>query len=152
MFPDNEFSDGLENLEMMLSTIKGFGNKLPSACQNSCPETWSVIDNLLLKYGSDYGIAERANRVVRYGIGMYGKAGLPIAPRVVARMSFAFEATGISSYLWIAGKIMERFGFETGEDLHGSFREVYERSTNKMLTLLTEKTPIGIPDGEFRLY
>ncbi|KAF7347911.1 hypothetical protein MVEN_01549000 [Mycena venus] len=86
--------DALENLEVMLHVIQGFGEELPPACQTSCRDAWNVLDAFLVKYGADYNIAERTTRVIRHGITLFGDTALPVVPLVVARMSFAFEATG----------------------------------------------------------
>jgi len=131
----------------MLHVIHSFGEELPAACQNSCEEAWSVFDSFIAKYGSDYDIAERTTRVLRHGVNLFGNAALPVAPSVVARMSFAFETTGFPSYLWIAGKIIGRFGNEENETLRLSFQEIYERSTNKVVSLLQLKSPRDMPDG-----
>ncbi|KAJ7225605.1 armadillo-type protein, partial [Mycena pura] len=139
-------SDGLDNLEVMLHVIQGYGEELPPACHNSCEEAWTVLNAFLAKCGGDYDIAERTTRVLRHGITLFGDAALPVAPSVVARMSFAFEATGYPSYLWIAGKVIHRYGNEEDADLRGSFQEVYERSTNSIVSLLQSKSASDIPD------
>jgi transportin-3 len=131
----------------MLHIIHSFGEELPSACQNSCQEAWAVFDSFLVKYGSSYDIAERTTRVLRHGITLFGDACLPVAASVVARMSLGFEATGFPSYLWIAGKIIGSFGNKNNQALQGTFQEVYERSTNKVVSLLQTKPPGDIPDG-----
>ncbi|KAF8213141.1 armadillo-type protein [Mycena galopus ATCC 62051] len=141
-----EVGNGLDNLEVMLHVIQGFGEELPPACQTSCRDAWNVLDAFLVKYGADYDIAERTTRVIRHGITLFGDSALPVVPFVVARMSFAFEATGYPSYLWIAGKMIQRYGNEEDADLRGSFREVYERSTNSIVSLLQSKSPSDIPD------
>lgn len=141
-------TDGLENLEIMLHIIHSFGEELPSACQNSCQEAWAVFDSFLLKYGSSYDIAERTTRVLRHGITLFGDASLPVAASVVARMSLGFEATGFPSYLWIAGKVIGCFGNENNQVLQRAFREMYERSTNKVVSLLQTKPPGDVPDGK----
>jgi len=142
-------SDGLENLEVMLHVIQGFGEELPPACQNTCQEAWVIFDRLLAKYGLNYDLAERATRVLRRGIDLFGNTVVPIAPSVIARMSFAFEATGYPSFLWIAGKVLGRFGSEQDPTLKGAIREIFERSTNKVASLLHIKSPGEIPDGKF---
>ncbi|KAJ7492711.1 armadillo-type protein [Mycena latifolia] len=141
-----DVGNGLENLEVMLHVIQGFGEELPPACQTSCEEAWAVLNAFLSKYGADYNIAERTTRVIRHGITLFGEAALPVVPSVIARMSFAFEATGYPSYLWIAGKMIHRYGNEEDMDLRGSFQEIYERSTNSIVSLLQSKTPSDIPD------
>jgi len=141
-----DVGNGLENLEVMLHVIQGFGEELPPACQTSCADAWTILDRFLVKYGADYDIAERTTRVIRHGITLFGDNALPVVPSVVARMSFAFEATGYPSYLWIAGKMIHRYGNEEDTDLRGSFQEVYERSTNSIVSLLQSKSPRDIPD------
>ncbi|KAJ7125671.1 armadillo-type protein [Mycena crocata] len=141
-----DVGNNLENLEVMLHVIQGFGEELPQACQTSCGEAWVVLNALLSKYGGDYDIAERTTRVIRHGITLFGDTALPLVPSVVARMSFAFEATGYPSYLWIAGKAIHRYGNEEDVDLRGSFQEIYERSTSSIVSLLQSKSPSDIPD------
>lgn len=139
--------DDLENLESMLDVVKGFGDELPTACKEKCSESWGIFDHFLLKYGLDSTIADRSTRVIRHGISLFGRSALSVAPSVVARMSFAFETTGSPSYMWIASKVIAEFGHDEGQDLRGSFQEVYERSTNKVASLLQEHRPDQIPDG-----
>ncbi|KAJ6621643.1 armadillo-type protein [Mycena sp. CBHHK59/15] len=141
-----DVGNGLENLEVMLHVIQGFGDELPPACQTSCQEAWAVFNAFLAKYGADYDIAERTTRVIRHGITLFGDAALPMVPSVVARMSFAFEATRYPSFLWIAGKMIHRYGNEEDPDLRGSFQEIYERSTNSVVSLLQSKSASDIPD------
>ncbi|GBE77835.1 ARM repeat-containing protein [Sparassis latifolia] len=139
-------ANGLENLEVMLGVIDTFGEELPSACQNSCQEAWSFFDPFLAKYGSDYHICERTTRVLRLGLNFFGPAARPLLPSVLTRMSTAFEVTGFSSYLWIAGKIVGRFGNDDDTALRNAFKEVFERSSKKLVGILQQKTPSSIPD------
>lgn len=135
----------------MLHVIQTFGDELPTACHNSCEAAWAVFDAFLAKYGSNYDISERTTRVLRHGITLFGNATLPVAPSVLARMSTAFETTGFPSYLWIAGKIIGRFGNEEDVALRQAFQEVFERSTNKVVAFLHEKSPHDMPDGQYFL-
>ncbi|KAL5518958.1 MTR10 [Sanghuangporus vaninii] len=139
-------SDGLENLEAMLAVVDTFGEELPSACRGTCEETWSIIDGLLSKYGSQYGVAERSTRVLRGGLRLFGSAALPIIPSIMARMSLAFEATGFASYVWIAGKAISHFGEEDNSDMVAAIQDIYERSTSKVVSLLQQKAIGEIPD------
>ncbi|KAH0590836.1 hypothetical protein H2248_000956 [Termitomyces sp. 'cryptogamus'] len=159
-------NNGLENLEIMLHVIRSFGEELPIACQNTCQQAWLVFDTFLTKYGSSYDVTERTTRVLRHAVTFFDKAALPVAPAVVDRMSHAFEATGYSSYLWIAGKVIDAFGDEedrrsvwiagkamnvSGNNeayqlLRGSFKVLFERSTAKVVSLLQLKSPSDLPD------
>lgn len=135
----------------MLHVIQSYGEDLPPACHDTCQNAWVVFDTFLSKHGTNYDLAERATRVLRRGIDLFNKSALPIASSVVARMSFAFEATGYPSFLWIAGKIIGRFGYEENSNFRGAIKELFERSTTKVASLLQVKSAGEIPDGEFFL-
>ena len=141
--------DDLENLDVMLAVIQSFGEELPAACQNTHQEAWAVFEPFLVKYGSEYPICERTTRVLRLGLNLFGSAILPIVPSVLTRMSTLFELTGFSSFLWLAGKLVGRFGDEENPAVRAAFKEVYERSSNKLVAILHEKSPQMIPDGKF---
>ncbi|EPQ60569.1 ARM repeat-containing protein [Gloeophyllum trabeum ATCC 11539] len=138
--------NGLENLEVMLHVVQSFGEELPPSCQNTCHEAWTIFDAFLAEYQADYEVCERATRVLRHGMHFFGSAVLPIAPSVLARMSTAFERTGLPSYIWIAGKLINRFGNEENPELRNAFRDTYERSTTKVVSLLQLKAPQDMPD------
>lgn len=140
-------SDSLENLEVMLHVIQTFGDELPAACQNSCQEAWSVFDSFLAKYGTDYDLCERTTRVLRHGLTLFGDSALPVAKSAMIRLTVGFDLTGFPSNLWIAGKIIQRFGDEEDPELRGTFLDVYEHSTQKVASLLQLKSPDEIPDG-----
>ena len=132
----------------MLGVIQTFGDDLPAACQGSAQEGWGFFDPFIVKYGSDYAICERTTRVLRLALTFYGGTARPIIPFVLKRMSAAFEATGFSSYLWIIGKIIGRFGNEEETVLRVAFKEAFEQSSKKLVQLLQDKTPASIPDGK----
>ncbi|PFH50786.1 hypothetical protein AMATHDRAFT_144313 [Amanita thiersii Skay4041] len=139
-------SDGLDNLETMLHVVQGFGDELPDACRNTCPQAWNVFDSFLNKYGSQYDLTERVTRVLRHGLALFGDSALPVASVVTRKMSNGFVATGFSSYLWIAGKIIGRFGSKEDSEIQSSFIDVYEKSTAKLTSTLQTKSPGDIPD------
>lgn len=132
----------------MLHVIQSYGEELPQSCQGTCKAAWEVMDTFLVKHGNTYDLAERVTRVLRRGLDLFGKAAVSVAPSVLARMSFGFEAVGYPSFLWIAGKIIGRFSYERDPELAGAIRELYERSTHKVASLLQVKQPLEIPDGE----
>lgn len=132
----------------MLHVVGPFGDQLPAACQNSCQEAWSIFDVFISKFAFDYDTSERATRVLRHGVTLFGQAALSVASSVLSRMATSFEATGFSSFLWISGKIIGRFGHEADPALRNAFQSLYERATNKVVSLLQSKDPRDIPDGD----
>jgi transportin-3 len=109
---------------------------------------WPVFDAFLAKNGLDYDSAEHVTRVLRHALNLFGEAVLPIASDVLGRMSTSFASSGLSCYLWIASKVHSRFGNEEDPLLRDAARDVYERSTQKLLALLQEKSAAMLPDGE----
>lgn len=136
----------------MLHVIQTFGEELPAACQNSCEEAWAIFDSFLTKYGSDYDLGERTTRVLRHGLGLFGDSALPVAASAMARLTAGFDATGFPSNLWIAGKIVQRFGNEENPGLRRTFQEAFEHSTQKVISMLQVKSPGEIPDGMLRSF
>lgn len=141
-----EVGYGLENLEVMLHVVGPFGDQLPAACRNSCQEAWSFFDIFISKFAFDYDTSERVTRVLRHGITLFGQNALSVASSVLSRMVTSFEATGFSSFLWISGKIVGRFGHESDLVLRNAFQNLYERATNKVVSLLQSKDSRDIPD------
>lgn len=106
-----------------------------------------MFDGFILKFGTNYDLAERVTRVIRHGITLFGSAGLPVAPSVAARMSQAFDATSIPSYIWIGGKIVGRYGDEKQNvELQTAVRGMYEQVSKKIVSILSVKTPGDVPD------
>ncbi|KAF8584964.1 ARM repeat-containing protein [Ramaria rubella] len=138
--------DCLEHLETMLHVVKGFGEELPANCRSTCEEAWALFDTLIAKHGDHYGIADKATRVLRYGLELFGSAVLPMAQNVLSRMGTSFEANGLSGYLWITGKVIGRFGHEENPVLREAFRQAYESATAKVLSLLQQQPASEIPD------
>jgi len=136
----------MENLEVMLGVVDTFGEDLPPACQNACPEAWAIFDPFLEKLGSDYRVCEHATRCLRMGLNFFGNAVLPLLPSILSRMASCFEATGQPGYIWIVGKVLSRFGNHEDQGLRLAFKEAYERMSGKVVLLLQEKTPPQIPD------
>jgi transportin-3 len=143
--------DALENLEVMLSVIKGYGEHLPAACQGSCEEAWAVFDSFLAKYGANHEIADRVTRVLRHGISLFGPAARPVAHLALLRLTAAFDQTGYSGYLWIAGKLVANFGVEKDDVLHTAISALYASSTLKVVSILQVKDAGQVPDGETKL-
>jgi transportin-3 len=139
--------DGLANLEVMLHVVGSFGDHLPPACEGTYQEVWPVFDAFLAKYGSDYESAEHVTRVLRHALNLFGRAVSTIAADVLGRMSVSFASSGLSCYLWIAGKVLSRFDYDEDAILQYAVRDIYGRSTQKILAMLQEKSATTLPDG-----
>lgn len=131
----------------MLAVIDTFGEQLPTACRNSCQEAWAIFEPFVAKYGSDFVLCERATRVIRLGLNFFGDATLPVVVSVLSRMTVSFDSTGLPSYVWIAGKVIGRFGSEKDPALRAAFKNAFEGVSAKVLRILSEQSPNQVPDG-----
>lgn len=143
--------DALENLEVMLSVIESFGDELPPACKSTCQEAWAIFDPFIAKYASNYDVCERSTRVIRLALNFFGTTALHVVPSMLSRMAAAFEATSYASYLWIIGKTIGRFGNEENPLIRNSFKQAFERSSTKAVSILQNTPPSQIPDGMYGL-
>ncbi|KAG8932286.1 Nuclear import receptor [Tulasnella sp. 418] len=139
-------ADCLELLEALLHVVQSFGEELPPACQNTCPEVYVVLDSLIANYGRHYFISERACRVLKLGMQFFGDAGLPVVPQLVSRLSSAFDATGYSSFIWILGKVVGQYGATSDTIFWANLQAGYEAISEKVFSMLEDTPPSDMPD------
>lgn len=131
----------------MLRVIHTFGDELPSSCEDTVTDVWTVIDGLLQRQGGVRLIAERACSMLRFGLEFFGLSAKPAVPALLERLSSCFEATGFASYVWIIGKTTRLFGNEEEPEIRNAFRRAFERVSQQVFGLLKIQTPEDIPDS-----
>ena len=132
----------------MLVVVGGYGELLPVACQGTAGDTWQVMNAVLQKYGNSHDVSERVTRVLRHGLRLFDQAAKPYVSAVLASLTGKFEATGLANYVWIIGKVVDRFGVEDDSVLRGAITSAFERVTGKFTAMCTESS-IGLhSDGE----
>lgn len=131
----------------MLYVVKSFGEELCHDCQETGQETWSLFDAMLSKYGENFMVCDRATRVLRHGIELFGAAALPLIPQILSRMAASFDSWGHAGYVWIAGKVIARFGADANQALLQVFKQAYESTSAKLFTLMQTVLPMAMPDG-----
>ena len=132
----------------MLVVVGGYGELLPVACQATAGDTWQVMDAVLQKYGNSHEVSERVTRVLRHGLRLFDQAAKPYVPAVLASLTGKFEATGLANYVWIIGKVVDRFGVEDDSILRTAITSAFERVTAKFTAMCAESS-IGLhSDGK----
>lgn len=132
----------------MLVIVGGYGEVLPVACQATAGDTWQVMDAVLQKYGNSHDVSERVTRVLRHGLQLFDQAAKPYVPAMLASLTGKFEATGLANYVWIVGKVVDRFGVEDDPILRAAITSAFERVTAKFTAMCTESS-IGMhSDGK----
>ncbi|WVQ84216.1 hypothetical protein IAT38_006367 [Cryptococcus sp. DSM 104549] len=143
-------ADALEQIDAYLTVVRTL-DPLPESCYPTCPAVFAIIDALLARYAALFYISERASSVLRRGLAFFPQRALePVLQPLMERMALAFEQTGYPSYLWITGKVTDKFGEAArgpgGEALGQLLVRSWESVTNAMAKLLQAKTAVEIPD------
>ncbi|KAG8830659.1 Nuclear import receptor [Serendipita sp. 399] len=130
--------EGLEQLEQLLDVVGSFGEELPPACENTAAEVWAVMSNIIAQYGALPDVCDRSTRVLRLGLQIFHRAALPLIPSVLESLTARFENTGLASYLWAIGKVIQRFGLEDDLPLKAAIQRTYELCTAKCSAIFTQ--------------
>ncbi|KAG9104620.1 Nuclear import receptor [Ceratobasidium sp. 370] len=138
--------DGVELLLSMLQVIGTFGEELPPSCEDTCSQSWAVIDTVLSSHGGDPTISESMCRLLRAALPFFGSSALPVIPLVVKRAVLNFNETGIASYPWILRKCIEAHGHTGKVALREDFKQAYELVSARMSTMLQTQSISNIPD------
>jgi transportin-3 len=144
--------DGVELLLSMLEVVGTFGEELPASCEDTCSQSWVVIDAVLSRHGGDPTISESMCRLLRAALPFFGPAALPVIPLVVKRAVLNFSETGIASYPWILRKCIEAHGHTGQVALREDFKQAYELVSTRMSSMLQTQSISNIPDGPFACY
>lgn len=114
-----------------------------------------MFDGLLTHYGNSASLAERACSALRRGLSFFGKLALPLAPAILDRMTANFEATGISGYIWIAGRttdLLRLVDTSSGDaqiqtQIQNHLDGALQKMTNKLVALISASNPAESQDS-----
>ncbi|WVN85688.1 uncharacterized protein L203_100837 [Cryptococcus depauperatus CBS 7841] len=151
--PENELekaSDALEQIDAYLTIVRTL-EPVPETCYPTCGVVYGILDAMLAKYAKIYHISEKVGSVLRRGLTFFPLTALdPILPSLIQRMSIAFEETGYASYLWIIGKIADKFGDAAqrpgGEGIRDMLVKSFEGVTKGLARILEGKLAVEVPD------
>ncbi|OWZ62136.1 hypothetical protein AYX15_05702 [Cryptococcus neoformans] len=171
-----KISDTLEQIDAYLSIVRTL-SPFPPSCYPTAGRVYAILDVLLENFGGVYHISEKAGSVLRRGLiffpadllvgagtgvedenrGGRGEEG-GLVSQLIKRMQTSFEETGYASYLWIMGKVVDKFGdmvlsSTSGGETEGAGRMVgellgrgFEGVTTSLGRLLERKVAVEIPD------
>lgn len=176
-----KISDMLEQVDAYLSIVRTL-SPFPSSCHPTAGRVYAILDVLLENFGGVYHISEKVGSVLRRGliffpaevlvgsrVGAEGedgdrsggtRGGGGLVSQLIKRMQTSFEETGYASYLWIMGKIVDRFSdmilsSTSGGETEATGRMVgellgrgFESVTTSLGRLLERKVAVEIPDGK----
>ena len=150
-------ADALEQLNVFLTVNAELSAHLPDACAGTAAEIWALLASLIAQFGGS-SIAERLCSTLRRGLAFFGRLCLPLAPAILDTVTQAFEKTGVSGYVWVGGRCSDllRYQYETGNaqgvaELKGHLQQAFESMTNKLVGMLSSKSPQDLQDCECTL-
>ena len=77
---------------------------------------WPLIDAALTAYAADAAAPERVTPLPRYALRSSGSASAPLLGPLLATVPARFQASGHSSYLYLASELVKMFGADAGND------------------------------------
>lgn len=90
--------------------------KDPEVIVRALAGVWQPMDAALTAYSSDASATERLCRLPRYALRTSGSAAAPLLQPLLATLPARFEASGHSSYLYVASELVKLFGSDTAHD------------------------------------
>ncbi|WVQ73550.1 hypothetical protein IAR50_003128 [Cryptococcus sp. DSM 104548] len=143
-------ADALEQMDAYLSVVKTL-HPVPESCYPTCAAVYEILDGLLARYSKVYHISEKVGSLLRRGLAFFPLPALePVVPLLLERLATCFAETGYASYLWITGKVADKFGAAAsgpgGGQLAGLLMRSFESVTRGLGELLLRKAALEIPD------
>jgi transportin-3 len=142
-------------LEAYIVNVKSL-TTLPATCVATPNAVYGVIEELLAKYSSSYGVADKATRVIRRGLSFFPEVLIrPLVPRILARSVACFESSGHSSYIWLVDRVASSLGgkgratlaAEESAVFEGALTSALEQLTSLVKSSETQQGATQIPDG-----
>lgn len=118
----------------------------PVQCHKTVEGAYQVLDDLLAKHGFAYWIHSSCVNLFRRSCVFFGPLAMPVMPALLDRVSSLFQATGFSGYLWIIGRLVDRYGRIGDERFRAAVQGAFEKVSAKVLQVLENSMPREIPD------
>lgn len=139
--------EALGRIDRLLDIVERFPDGLPEACKGTVEQIWSVFDAFLQKYGGDMTVADKTCICLRRGLDFFDQEAFGVAGPLMERLAISFESASSSSYLWLIGKMVERFGRRRDVNFDAALKNVFERMSTRVFTLLQTNSPELLADG-----
>ncbi|CAG8608492.1 6594_t:CDS:2, partial [Acaulospora colombiana] len=115
-------------------------------CVSIIQELWPVFNLLLLNFGADPHLSESLCKCFKCCVVYYPNAFHLLLPDLMERLIAAFDQTGLSCYLWVAGKCVRMNSVGEGTEATLALLTFVERLSVTMFRILGDKKPDDIPD------
>ncbi|CAG8533786.1 12478_t:CDS:2 [Acaulospora morrowiae] len=115
-------------------------------CISIIQELWPVFDVLFRNFGVDPQLSESLCKCFKCCVVHYPNDFQQLLPELMDRLIAAFDQTGLSCYLWVAGKCVRIHSSGEGTEATLTLLRFVERLSVTMFRILSEKKPDDIPD------
>lgn len=139
--------DLLEQINIFLQVIQpNIPVNETHPCVAFINELWPVFDLCLANFGSDQLVSESLCKVFKTCVISYRMHFVPLIPQLLQRIVNVFSQTGMSAYLWVAGRTIREYAIE-GSDGVAPCLELVEQLSSPTFTMFGTKSFDDIPDG-----
>jgi transportin-3 len=140
--------DLLEKINVFLRTIQP---NIPAHESHPCVafinELWPVFDLCLGNFGGDEMISESLCKCFKTCVISYRMHFVPLIPQLLQRIVNVFSQTGMSAYLWVAGRTIREYAIE-GSDGVTPCLQLVEQLSSPTFAMFGNKQFDDIPDGK----
>ncbi|GAB5592901.1 Nuclear import receptor [Umbelopsis nana] len=139
-------ADLLEQINIFLQVIQpNIPVNETHPCVAFINELWPVFDLCLANFGSDQLVSESLCKVFKTCVISYRMHFVPLIPQLLQRIVNVFSQTGMSAYLWVAGRTIREYAIE-GSDGVAPCLELVEQLSSPTFTMFGTKSFDDIPD------
>lgn len=128
---------------------------LPPTCTSSPAQIWQVIEALLGKYSSSYGVADHTTRLLRKGATFFPWDHMKaLLPQMFTTSLASFDSSGHSCYIWLVERLIWSFGSQLqslsgtpeAAELEAAIGNALERMTTSVKSFESQQGAVNIPD------
>ncbi|KAJ2957823.1 hypothetical protein NQZ79_g6514 [Umbelopsis isabellina] len=139
-------ADLLEQINIFLRVIQP---EIPPHETHPCVafinELWPVFDLCLANFGGEELVSESLCKCFKTCVISYRLHFVPLLPQLLQRIVNVFSQTGMSAYLWVAGRTIREYAVE-GTDGVAPCLQLVEQLSSPAFTMFGNKQFDDIPD------
>ncbi|KAI9480494.1 MAG: armadillo-type protein [Benjaminiella poitrasii] len=141
-----KIGDLLEQVSVFFQIIRpdNIPTGQPHPCVTFISELWPVLDTVLSNFGDQPTVSEPLSKCFNNFMSSYGSDFVPLLPSLMERIVNAFDATGLSGYLWVALRMIREYG--KGGAAAAPCFELVQRLSQSMFIKLQSSQVNDIPD------
>ncbi|CAO3658469.1 unnamed protein product [Umbelopsis ramanniana] len=146
---DKDHRDAADLLEQINIFLQVIQPEIPMNETHPCVafinELWPVFDLCLSNFGADQLVSESLCKCFKTCVISYRMHFVPLLPQLLQRIVNVFSQTGMSAYLWVAGRTIREYAVE-GTDGVAPCLQLVEQLSSPTFAMFGAKSFDDIPD------